>query len=67
MMSRGDLPSPTQRLAAVAAAQGQECDKYYLLTPNNDVMCKDEDGNIIADNLEDRDGVCYTVLASIRQ
>ncbi len=59
-MSRGDLPSPTQRLAAMAAAQGQECYKYYLLTPNNDVMCKDKDDKIVADNLGDRDDVGYS-------
>ena len=54
----------------MAAAQGQECYKYYLLTPNNDVMCKDKDDKIVADNLGDRDDVGYSgclVWESIRQ
>ena len=58
---QGPLPSMISELDMTAGGYKKTCSRYYMMTPNGEMMCKDEAGNVIAttaeDNLETGDDV----------
>ena len=63
---QGPLPSMISELDMTADGYMKTCSRYYMMTPDGEMMCKDEAGNIIAttaeDNLETGDDVSQQLV-----
>ena len=52
MSTQGPLPSPISLLDSTAEGYDKKCFKYLMLSPDGEMMCRDNNGNIVATTAE---------------
>ena len=50
--TQGHLPSPVSILDSTAKGYGKTCFKYLMLSPDGEMMCRDNTGKIVATTAE---------------
>ena len=53
LVVQGKLPSMVSELDMTAGGYTKTCSRYYMMTPNGEMLCKDEAGNIVATTMEE--------------
>ena len=52
MSTQGPLPSPVRILDSTAKGYGKTCFKYLMLSPDGEMMCRDNTNKIVATTAE---------------
>ena len=52
LVVQGPLPSMISQLDITADGYTKSCSRYYMMTPDGDMLCKDEAGKIVATTAE---------------
>ena len=50
---QGPLPSMISELDMTTGGYMKTCSRYYMMTPNGEMLCKDEAGKIVATTAEE--------------
>ena len=53
LAAEGALPSMISQLDMTAGGYMKTCSRYYMMTPDGEMLCKDEAGKIVATTVEE--------------
>ncbi|XP_077987795.1 uncharacterized protein LOC144442351 [Glandiceps talaboti] len=51
---QGHIPSPVTRMLEIAANSSNDCNRFYMLTPEGDMFCENGDARVVAATIDDR-------------
>ena len=53
MPTQGPLPSMVTVVNRTAVSYGKSCDRFFMMTPSGEMMCRDDSGHIVATSTEE--------------